>query len=341
MVRSSSKAKDITLQLLDFNLQSSPIIEGLAFKLASPHLKIIFPFNGERLTLEGNLNGEIRQQGTSWKINQLLWQTRDITFNLNGRILKDGSFYLNASAQGDPENILRPLLEELAVKGLTYAKAKIVKNVKNKIQIKADFTSPYCLIKENSCSNLAGNLNWNNLSRDLDLETAFDTPLTRGRVQVASQDGETEITVIHDIPAAYLANILAISNDAPLAGIVSSGEIKINAGSISGQANLDATMARPLTLPFVARGTIDFQRDKKKAQTTFSGRELQLNCGQVSISGQINSQKKTVDIKISAALKNIENITAYSAYYLDIDLLPWKLSQGSGMFSLELEQKAG
>lgn len=312
----------------------------MVFKLASNHLKIILPFNGEPLTLEGNLKGEIRQQGTSWKINQLLWQTRDITFNLNGRILKDGSIYLNASAQGDPENILRPLLEELAVKGLTNAKVKIVKNVKNKIQIKADFTSPYCLIKENSCSNLTGNLSWNSQSRNLDLETAFDTPLSRGRVQVASKDGKTNVA-IHDIPAAYLANILGISDDAPLAGIVSSGEFKINAGFISGQANLDATPARPLTLPFVAIGTIDFLRDKKKEQTTFSGRELQFNGGQVSLSGQVNSQKKTVDIKINVALKNIENIAAYSAHYLDIDLLPWKLSQGSGMFSLELNKKPG
>ena len=94
-------------------------------------------------------------------------------------------------------------------------------------------------------------------------------------------------------------------------------------------------------MPFVARGTIDFQRDKKKAQTTFSGRELQFNGGQMSISGQTNSQKKTVDIKISADLKKIENITAYSSYYIDIDLLPWKLSQGSGIFSLELNKKPG
>jgi hypothetical protein len=334
------KGQDIIMQLLDFNLQSGPIIEGLAFKLASPHLKLIFPVNGERVTLEGNLNSEIRRQGTSWKINQLLWQTKDITFNLNGRFLKDSSFYLNVSAQGDPENILRPLLEELAVKGLTYAKAKIVKNVKNKIQIKADFTSPYCSIMENYCSNLAGNMSWNNLSRDLNLETAFDTTLTRGWVQVASKDGETDVA-IHDIPAAYLANVLSISQDAPLAGIVSSGKIKINSGFIIGQVNLDATQARPLTLPFVARGTLDFQRDKKNKQTTFSGRELQFSGGQVSISGQINSQKKTLDIKIGASLKNIENIAAYSTFYLDIDLLPWKLSQGNGTFTLELNNKPG
>jgi hypothetical protein len=223
---------------------------------------------------------------------------------------------------------------------LTYAQAEISKNVKNKIQIKADFTSTYCLIKENSCSSLAGNLIWNSQDRGLDLETTFDTPLSRGRVQVASKGGETAITV-HDIPAAYLANILAITNDAPLAGIVSSGLFKINAGFINGQANLDTTPARPLTLPFVFRGTIDFLRDKQKKQTTFSGRELQFNGGQVSINGQINSQKKTVDIKISAALKNIGNIAAYSAFYLDIDLLPWNLSQGSGIFSLELNKKPG
>ncbi|MEI6614050.1 MAG: translocation/assembly module TamB domain-containing protein [Chrysiogenales bacterium] len=334
------KGQDISMQLLDFNLQSGPISEGLAFKLASPHLKIIFSLNGKPVTLEGNLDAEIRQQGTFWKINQLLWQTKDITFNLNGRFLKDGSFYLNASAHGNPENILRPLLDELAVKGLTYAKAKIVKTVKNRIQIKADFTSPYCSIMENVCSNLAGNMSWNDQSRNLDLEAAFDTPLTRGWVQVTSKEGETDIT-IHDIPAAYMANILSISADAPLAGIISSGEIKINADFINGQANLDASPSRPLTLPFVARGNIEFQRDQKKKQATFSGRELQFNGGQVSISGQTDAHKKTVDIKISAALKNIENIAAYSAFYLDIDLLPWKLSQGNGIFSLELNIKRG
>ncbi|HSQ34357.1 MAG TPA: hypothetical protein VLQ89_00045, partial [Candidatus Binatia bacterium] len=260
------KGRDITMQLLDFNLQSSPIVDGLVFKLVSPHLKIIFPLNGEAVTLEGNLTGEFRRQGSSWKINRLLWHTRDISFNLNGRILQDGSFYLSASAQGDPENILRPLLEELAVKGLTYAQAKIVKTVKNKIQIKADFTSPYCSIKGNSFSNMAGNLNWNNISRDLALETTFDTPLTRGWVQVASKDGETDVAIF-DIPAAYLADILSIGKDAPLAGIVRSGEISINALAIKGRADLDASAMRPLTLPFVARGSIEFLLDKKNKQT--------------------------------------------------------------------------
>jgi hypothetical protein len=334
------KNRDIVLQLLDFNLQSSPMIDGLAMKLVSPHLKIIFPVNGEPVTLEGNLHGEMRRQGSTWKIIQLLWQTRDIRFNLNGRVLPDGSFYLNASAQGDPENILRPLLEELAVTGLVYAKANIVKNTKDKIQIKADFTSPYCLMKESPCSDLVGNMSWNSLSRDLDLEAAFTTSLTRGWVQVTSKDGETAVA-IHDIPAAYMANILSISDDAPLAGIVSSGEIKINSGFITGKVNLDATQARPLTLPFVARGTLDFQRDKKKQQTTFSGRELQFSGGQVSLNGRINSREKTLDIRISAALKNIENIAVYSAFYVGIDLLPWKLSQGNGTFALELNNMPG
>jgi hypothetical protein len=334
------KDQDISLLLVDFSLQSSPINDGLVFKLASPHLKIAFPLNGEMTSLEGNLNAEFRQQGTSWKINQLLWETRDIHFNLNGRIMGDGSFYLSVSARGDPENILRPVMEELAVKGLTTANAKIVKNIKNKVQIKADFSSPYCSINEIYGANVSGNMSWNNLSQELVLETVFDTPLTRGWVQVANKNKKTDL-IIHDIPAAYLASVLAVSTDAPLAGVVRSGRIKISPDFIEGQADLDATPARPLTMPFVARGTLEFRRDKKKKQTSFSGRGLEFSSGQVSISGQVDSLKKTVDVKIDATLKNMETIAPYSAYYLKIDLLPWKLSQGSGVFSLQMNVSNG
>ena len=124
------KGSDIQFQLLDFNLQSGNMSGALAFRLDSPHLKVILPVSGEQVTLEGNLTGEVRQQGTSWRINQIVWQTREILFNLNGRVLKDGSFYFNSSIQGNPENILRPLLGDLTVKGLTYANAKIFKNDK-------------------------------------------------------------------------------------------------------------------------------------------------------------------------------------------------------------------
>ncbi|MCX6558035.1 MAG: translocation/assembly module TamB domain-containing protein [Candidatus Aminicenantes bacterium] len=334
------KNGETSLQLLDFNLHSGPLADGLAFKLDSPHLKIIFPLNDEPLTLEGNLDGEIRQQGGIWKISRLQWQTRDIHFNINGRILADGSFYLNTSAQGDPENILRPLLDDLTVKGLTYANAQIVKNARNRIQIKADFTSPTCVMKESLCSKLAGNMTWNDQSSDLALEATFDTPLSRGWVQVTSKHGETDVA-IHDIPAAYLANVLDIGTDAPLSGIVRRSAITITQDFITGKVDLDASPARPLTLPFVVRGTIDFQRDKQKKQITFSGRELQLNLGQLDISGQIDSQQHTLDMKINAVLKNMENVAAYSAFYLDFNLLPWKLSQGQGNFFLEITNRPG
>ncbi len=334
------KDQDISMLLVDFSLQSSLISDGLVFKLASPHLKITFPLNGETTSLEGNLNGEFRRQGTSWKVNQLRWETRDIHFNLNGRILKDSSFYLSVSAQGDPENILRPVMNELAVKGLTTASAKIVKNTKNKIQIKGDFSSAYCSIQEISGTNVTGNMNWNNLSQELTLETVFNTPLTRGWVQVANKDRKTDL-IIHDIPASYLASVLSVTNDAPLAGVVRSAKIKISPDFINGQAELDATPVQPLTLPFVARGILEFQLDKKKKLTTFSSRGMQFSSGQVNVSGQVDSLRKTVDVKIDASIKNMETIAPYSAYYLKIDLLPWKLSQGSGMFSLEMNVTHG
>ena len=332
--------KGITLRLLDFDVQSGPTIDGSVFKITSPHLKIIFPLNGQVASLEGNLKGEFRRQGNFWKINQLLWETRNLHFNFNGRILADGSIYINASSQGDPQEILRPVLGEFAPTGLTNITAKIVKNVNNIIQIKADFTSLRCSIGEIFGSNITGNLSWNNISSNLAVEIVFDTPLTRSHVQVFNKNWETDL-VIHDIPAAYLASVLSISQDAPLAGIVRKAKIKINSALIDGLAELDATASQPLTQPFVAKGTIQFKRDKKKKLTVFSGRDLQFSGGQVSLSGQIDSLKKSVDVNINATMKNFENIAAYSAYYLKLDLLPWKLSRGNGMFSLEMNVTRG
>jgi len=334
------KGKDVQMRMLDFNLQSGKMTGGLAIRLDSPHLKVTLPVNGVPVTLEGNLTGEVRQQGTSWRINQFVWQTREVLFNLNGRILRDGSYYFNTSAQGNPENILRPLLGKLAPKGLTYANAKIAKNVKSKVQIKTDFTSPSCLIKENSCANISGHLNWNSQSRNLDLEAAFDSPLARSTLRVGSKSGETNIAV-RDIPAAYVARILDIEGDAPLAGIVGNGTLQINREFLRGRAELDAGPSRPLSQPFVVKGTIDFRRDKKIKQTTFSGQRLHFNGGQLSIEGKTNSLAKTANIKISAELENLENMATYSAYYLDIDLLPWKLSKGGGTFHLELDKRPG
>ena len=332
--------KDVQMQMLDFNLQSGIMTAGLAVRLDSPHLKVTFPVSGKPVTLEGNLTGEVHRQGDSWRINQFVWQTMKVLFNLNGRILKDGSYYFNTFAQGNPEAILRPLLGELTVNGLTYVNAKIARNIKGKVQIKADFTSPSCLVKENSCSGLSGRMNWNSQSRKLDLEAGFATPLTRSSLRVSSKNGETDI-MIRDIPAAYVTRILDIETDAPITGVVTNGSLQINSKFLRGRAELDAGPSHPLNRSFVARGTIDFLREKKIKQTTFSGQRLQFNGGQVSISGKTNSQAKTVNIKIDAELANLENMAAYSVYYLGIDLLPWKLSRGGGSFHLELDKRPG
>ena len=332
------KGSDIQFQLLDFNLKSGNMSGALAFRLDSPHLKVILPVSGQQVTLEGNLTGEVRQQGTSWRVNQIVWQTREILFNLNGRVLKDGSFYFNSSIQGNPENILLPLLGDLTVKGLTYANAKIAKNVKNKIQIRTDFTAPSCQIKGNFCSDLSGHFNWNSQSLNLDLEAVFNTPLARSTLRLGSKGGETNVT-LKNVPAAYLANVLDISKDAPLAGVITNCTLKINSEFIRGRGDLDAGPAQPLSQPFVVKGTLDFQRDKKLQQTTFSGQRLQFNCGLISIVGKTASQPKTTNIKIDAALENMENLATYSAYYLGIDLLPWKLSKGGGTLHLELDKR--
>ena len=331
---------DIQCQLLDFDLRSGNLADELALRLDSPHLKVTLPVSGEPVTLEGNLSAEVRRLGESWKVSEFVWQTREIIFNANGRILKDGTFQVNASAKGNPEAILRPLLDELAIKGLTYTNAKIARSAEHKVQVDADFTSPSCLIKENRCGNLSGHLSWNSLDRYLDLDASFDTPLARTALRLGSRDHETSIA-IQNVPAHYVANLLDIADDAPLAGIITQGTLEINREYLRGKAELDAAVSRPLKLPFVAKGTIDFLREKKIKRTTFSGRRLQFNGGLVSIEGTTNSLAKTTSIRVNAELAELENMTAYAAHYLDIDLLPWKLSGGGGTFDLDLERRPG
>jgi hypothetical protein len=330
---------DFQCHLLGFNLQSGLVADELALRLDAPHLKVTLPISGEAVTLEGNLIAEMHRQGTSWKINQFVWQTREIAIHLNGRIFHDGAFTVNASAQGKPENILRPLLGELTVKGLAHANATIAKNTRGRVQITAEFTSSSCQVKENSCSDLSGHLSWNSLGGNLELDTAFSTPLARSALRLNSKSSGTDIT-IQNVPAAYLADILDISADAPLNGI-GSGAIHFDPEFILGRVDLDSSPTQPLSQPFVARGRIAFKRDKKMEQTTFFGEQLQFNGGQIRIAGKTNSKKKTVQIKISAALENMENMATYSAFYLDINLLPWKLSRGTGMFTLELDKRPG
>jgi hypothetical protein len=331
-------SRDIQCRLLNFNLQSGNLAEGFSFRVDSPHLSASVRISGEPVTLEGNVTGEAHQQGESWKISRFSWQTREMIFNANGRIRPRGAYQFNVSAQGNPERILLPLLEELTVKGLTYANARISREEGGAVRVTADFTAPACRIKENRCRDLAAKVSWDSLGRTLDLDSAFDTGLARSSLRLASRGGATSIAV-QDLPAAIVADILDISQDAPLAGMVRRGSLEIDPFFLRGRAELDAAPERPLSQPFVLRGSFDFLRDKKAKRTTFSGENLQTGAGEISVSGQTDTLAGTSTLRVTAALKDLENVAPYSAHYLGIDLLPWKLSGGSGVFELVLDRR--
>ncbi len=334
------KGRDIECRLLDFNLQSGNIQEELSFRLDSPHLKVTLPVSGKPVTLEGNLAGEARRHGKTWRLHSLAWQTREAFINLNGRIQHDGSFQLSASAQGNPENILRPLLEELTVRGLTYADARIARDAKGTVRVTADFTSPACRIKENRYTNLSGRLRWNGESSRVELEVEAGTELGKTFLRLGHLGQETRLE-LRNTPAAHITEILDIRTDVPLSGIVTSGRVDFSPGFIRGRAELDAAPEQPLSRPFVARGVVDFLRDKRARQTTFSGERLQFSGGEASLSGKIDSRLNTTDIRVDIALKDMENAAPYAAHYLDIDLRPWKLSGGGGAFALTLANRPG
>lgn len=333
------KGRDLECHLLDFNLQSGNIMEELSFRLDSPHLRAVLPIGGEPVTLEGRLNAEARRLGSAWRVSRFSWETRDVYVNANGRIPDEGPFQLSASAQGNPENILRPLLGELTIRGLTYADARI-SGGGGPLRVTADFSSPSCRIKDNRYAALAGRLNWQGQGTALELEAEAGTELGKALVQVRSRERETSI-VVRNLPAAHVSEILDIRQDAPLAGTVSSGSVEFVPGFIRGRAELDAAASQPLDRPFVARGAIEFLRDKQAHQTTFSGERLQFGGGEVSISGTTNSRERSADIRIDAALKNVEHMAPYAEHYLDLDLGPWKLAGGGGSFRFTLANRPG
>lgn len=332
--------RDIEARLLAFNLQSGSLAEGYSFRVDSPHLKVTLPVSGDPVSLEGNMSAEVHQQADHWKISRFAWQTHRLRFGLNGRLLPHGAFQFNVSAQGNPEDVLRPLLDELTVNGLTYADARVSRDPQRAVRVSVDFNSPSCRMKENPCRDLRGTARWNSQDRTLELEASFASELARTKLNLASRGKETRVS-FHDLPAAAVADILEITADAPLAGIVRRGNVEFVPGFIRGRADLDATPARPLSLPFVVIGGIEFQRDKKAKQTTFSGKSLQLGAGELNIEGRIDSRAHTLGIRIDAALKDMATIAPYTAYYLDIDLRPWKLSGGSGAFQLVIDKRQG
>ncbi|HOW44803.1 MAG TPA: translocation/assembly module TamB domain-containing protein [Candidatus Aminicenantes bacterium] len=333
--------RDLQARLLHVNLQSGSLSREFSFRVDSPHLSVTLPVSGEPVTLRGGMSAEVHQQGDAWKISRFAWQTSDLRVAAYGRLLPRGAWQFNASLQGDLQNVLRPVLDELTVLGLTYADARLSRDTQRLVRVSADFTSPACRVKGSRLAALSGQARWDSGGRTLELEASFASGLARSSLRLASRARETRIG-FQDLPAAAIADILDITQDAPLAGLVRRGEVEFVPGFIRGSAELDEAPSRRLAdSPFVVRGRIEFQRDKQAHLTTFAGEALQTSAGEVSLRGRIDTRARDSDIRIAAAVRGCENITPYVRHYLDIDLRPWKLGGGGGDLELAITRRAG
>jgi hypothetical protein len=333
--------RDLQARLLHVNLQSGSLSGEFSFRIDSPHLSVTLPISGEAVTLKGGMSAEVYQQGDGWKISRFDWQTSDLRLAAYGRLLPKGAWQFNASLQGDLQNVLKPVLGELTVSGLTYADARLSRDTQRLVRVSADFTSPSCRIKGSRLAALSGQARWDSRQRNLELQAAFDGGLARSALRLASRGRETRVG-FQDVPAAAIADILDITQDAPLAGLVRRGEVEFVPGFIRGSAELDEAPSRRLAaVPFVVRGRLEFQRDKHAHLTTFAGETLQTSAGEVAIRGRVDTRAHDSDIRIAAAVRGCEAIAPYVRHYLEIDLLPWKLSGGGGDFELVITRRAG
>ena len=112
----------------------------MSFRVDSPHLKVILPVSGKPVTLEGNVTGEVRQQGTVLEDQPHHLADPRGALQLNGRILPRWRLLVQACRpRATRKASCAHSWDELTVKGLTYANARIAKAEDGKVQVSGRF----------------------------------------------------------------------------------------------------------------------------------------------------------------------------------------------------------
>ncbi len=333
------RSRNLDIHIDKFDLRTYAQAGGPAYQLVSPNVRLAVRIEKEKVNLEGALEGEARDAGKYLKINRCTWQTRDLWIDLNGKIFKDGAFVLNSMARGSPENVLRPLLGNLTIKGLIYAHATIAQNHRSRLKISGSFNAPSFDSLDGTHNNLRGDARWDSQDGTLQLTSAFTSGSLSSRLAIRARGGEVRLN-LQDALAATLTRILAIETEAPLQGRVSHGEITITKKDISGQIDLEnGDETHPADSPFKVSGRLFFRKNKEGREIAFNAQNVWSNVGRITLSGQGNTLEKRLDVQINANLYHLENAHPLCAHYLDLDLKPWRLEGGQGVFQLTIRHR--
>jgi len=288
------------------------------------------------VTIEGEIDSNIKQQEDCFKINKFVWNTKDLKINANGKLFKDNTFIINTFLQGNPAKILAPPLERLTVKGLFYGNARISKDKNKKLTIKGKFNASTFSSGGESFSNLIGNVNWDNLNKHLRVNAFFSDNQLRASLNVDLKKDKAKIQG-SNISGNKLAKMIDLYRDVPIGGRVKECDITAYKRIISGTVTLDKQNIK--TSDFNLKGTIQFSYDSKKKIVDFNSDQIFTEIGEIAIQGNTRIREKRLTINIKSSVNKMEYMDKYSQYFINLDLVTWKLKGGNGRFRLKLNKK--
>ncbi|MDQ1352054.1 MAG: hypothetical protein QG657_2360 [Acidobacteriota bacterium] len=347
----------LVVNLLKFNLSSYTRAGQTMYKLNSPHLKIVFPENGnvdllqfssydeeavrkKIIKIEGNMDCEVKAQRSSWRISSFVWNTTDFRVDVNGRIFKDGALALNASIQGTPDKIIYPILKEFCPLGYMEAHAKINRKKKENLYIQAELEYNHFFLEKEEFENLKGTVDWNSLTKRILVNTQFEDQERPVHLKVDSLHGRTRVEG-GGLQTQHVTRLIAIDDVAPLGNIIRQGDVTIENGLFSGTVTFaQQTLPTPNDRRFNVAGTATFLYNTHSKYIHFSAPEIVTEFGVVSpLEGTLAASKETnLALKAKAIVNDMAGINKYTNHYIALDLNRWKLKKGTGTINLDLKK---
>ena len=327
------------VNLLKFDLFSFPRENVTIYRLTSPHLRIVFPLSGKRVTVEGQMISEFREQRSSWKISKFYWETEYATINVNGKIYKEGAISLNAYTQGSIRQILDPILKKRSIREFMYSNAKIKKIKRGRLSITGEFNYNTFTFNGEAFKNLKGTARWDNKTKRLHIDTSFDSGTLKTKVKLDKKGKPVRITA-ENIQAGKIAKIVDIYDTVPLDGVIKKGTVDINGKVFSGTVDLAQNPEYNNSTELNVGGSIDFTYNSKKKSVLFYSTKLRSEFGQLTfLKGSVTPKKQTkLSLQVKSTVDNTVFLDKYTRFYISLPLNQWKLKGGRGSIDLDVKK---
>ena len=327
------RSEKLFVNLTKFSLDSVQQKGETVYQLQAPHLRAVFPISGDDVTVAGNTAARFKRQGREVRLNSFVWNTRDFKVSAHGRLSEDSTLSLNSYFQGNPRNLLWPLLKDLTVSGFFYGNATLTLGTDRILRVSGKFNSNVFNCEDETLEKLKGRVSWDSKNKHLKIDTHFNHGSVGSVLRIYSLAGKTRLEGA-SLAGYPVSRIIDIDRYVPLNSIVDRGEVEIFRRQIKGRVRLRS--GSPSDARFNAGGDVDFLYDTKRRLIQFDSTNLTTEFGSGALNGRILPEEDRVSIGVDGRIRTLEGINKYTRHFLSLDLAPWRLRAGNGRFSIQV-----